>query len=65
MTMRKISKDEFYKMVGPLDVHPSIQPGPWPYTSLWKLRNTREVVGKSVGHADGSCDYFRPASEEE
>jgi hypothetical protein len=45
--MRKVTQDEFYAHIGPLDVHPSIRPGPWPYTSDWKLRSGL-IVGKSV-----------------
>jgi len=48
--MRKVTTEEFYRKIGPLNVHPQIQ-GSWPYTSLWKLIDHREngrVVGKSV-----------------
>jgi len=58
--MKPVTKEEFYKQVGPLDVHPSIQPGPYPYTSLWKLRHG-QTVGKSVGRIEGGLavtDYF-------
>lgn len=47
--MRQVSKDEFYAKVGPLNVHPQIQPGPHPYTCLWKLLSgDYRVIGKSV-----------------
>ena len=56
-----VSKDAFYATVGKLDVHPSIQPGAYPYTSLWKLRSG-QVVGKSVGRrvnpAEVVDDYY-------
>lgn len=48
--MRKVTTEEFYRKVGPLNVHPQIQ-GSWPYTSLWKLlgySDNGRVVGKSV-----------------
>ena len=44
---REVSKDAFFARILPLDVNPQIQPGPWPYTSLWKLRSG-QVVGKTV-----------------
>jgi hypothetical protein len=61
--MRKVTMEEFYKVMGPLDVHPSIQPGPYPYTSLWKLRQRPDStpLGKSVGRMEGGqavTDYF-------
>jgi hypothetical protein len=56
--MRAVDKAAFYARVGPLNVHATIQPGGWPYTSLWKLADGRTVVGKSVGKRDGSHDYF-------
>lgn len=48
--MQKVSRKEFFAAVGDKDVHPQIQPGPWPYTSLWRLQSEpgRPVIGKSV-----------------
>lgn len=54
---RQVSKDEFFAKMNPLDVHPRIQ-GRYPYTSLWELQYSRRVIGKSVGHQDGSHTYF-------
>lgn len=51
--MRPVTKDEFYAAIGNLNVHPQIQPGPYPYTSLWKRLDNRNVIGKSVGVRDG------------
>lgn len=47
--MKQVSKDEFYKAVGPLDVHPNIVTK-WPYTSEWRLQNdiARTLIGKTV-----------------
>jgi hypothetical protein len=48
--MRKVTGEEFYRKIGPLNVHPQIQ-GSWPYTSLWKLTghsDSGRIVGKSV-----------------
>ena len=35
---KQVTKDEFYKHIyeNNMDVHPYIQPGPYPYTSHWK-----------------------------
>lgn len=61
--MKQVPKDQFYAAMNPLDVHPSIQPGRWPYTSLWKERHSDRIRGKSVGHTDGTSDYFLPEVE--
>ena len=45
--MREVTMKEFFAVVGPLNVHASIQPGPWPYTSQWKTPGG-QVIGKSV-----------------
>lgn len=44
--MRQVTKDEFFAVMGPQNVMPSIKTG-WPYTSDWELPN-REVLGRSV-----------------
>jgi len=47
--MREATKTEFFAaMTG--NVHPKILPGPYPYTSEWRLRPSNRVVGKSVGY---------------
>ena len=61
--MRQVTKDQFYAAVGPLNVHPSIQPGSWPYTSLWKLQSgDQRTVGKTVGRLEqpgkAATDYY-------
>lgn len=59
--MRAVTKDEFFAAIGTLDVHPQIQPGPHPYTSLWKMRYGGGIVGKSVGRFEQGRswnDYF-------
>lgn len=57
---RKVSSDEFFAVIGPQNCHPSIVPGPYPYTSVFKTPCGR-IVGKSVGLADGSSEYWLPA----
>jgi hypothetical protein len=48
--MKYTSKAEFFKAMNPLDVHPHPQ-GPYPYTTLWKLRCGR-LIGKSVARVE-------------
>lgn len=59
--MKRVSKEEFYSTVGPLNVHPC-PVGNYPYTSLFKTP-TREVKGKIVeslpeGKAIPVSEYF-------
>lgn len=58
--MREVSREEFYKRIGPLDVHPRIVNDRWPYVSMWEMHHQagRPCVGKSVGRTDGSYVYF-------
>jgi hypothetical protein len=60
------SKDEFYSIIGPLNVSPTPM-GKWPYTSLYKTPGG-EVRGKVVGYlpegsALASKRYFVPTSK--
>lgn len=43
---REVSKDEFFKIVGPLDAVISVVP-PFPYTSEFKIRYGK-LIGKAV-----------------
>lgn len=58
--MKQVSQERFFAVMNPLDVHPSIQPGPWPYTSLWKLRRNPDgaILGKSVCRTNGGSEYY-------
>lgn len=60
--MRAVSKDQFYKAIGNLNVHPTIVTDKYPYTSEWRmLDGQRALIGKSVGRMDGGSavtDYF-------
>jgi hypothetical protein len=65
--MRQVTKDEFYRVIGPQNVHPQIQNSKWPYTSLWKLQGSyasaNVVVGKTVdgvpeGKAFAITEYY-------
>lgn len=63
--MKQVSEAEFFEriMKDKLDVHPSIQPGPYPYTSVWEFPKQpgKPAYGKSVGRIQGGLlvmDYF-------
>lgn len=58
MTLRAVTKDEFYAFIGPLDAIGSIQPTPWPYTTVYKLRYGGKELGRVVGKGGGAHDYF-------
>ena len=63
MPNRKVSKDEFYRMIGPRDVQPRITNDKYPYTSVWidHATSSRPVIGKTVGRIEGGkllTDYF-------
>jgi hypothetical protein len=43
MSMIEVTKEKFFKVIGPMSVHPR----PEPECSMWESLNTREIVGKS------------------
>lgn len=55
--MREVTKEQFYEPIYDkrLNVHPHIQPGPFPYKTIWKYQGTLE--GKIYGRSDGT-KYF-------
>lgn len=57
MTLRQVSKDEFFALIKShnLDVHPHIEPGPYPYKTTWKFHREpgNPVFGHSVPVLDG------------
>lgn len=56
---RQVTSDEFYNTIGPLDVTLETK-GPYPYKTLFKLRNG----GKVVGYADRDGKYYLNDTEE-
>ena len=50
--MREVSHEEFFQAMNDKDVHPHLT-GAWSnetgYTSEWKLRGGRTIIGKSQG----------------
>jgi len=60
--MKPITKEEFFRVVGPLDVNPTIITDRYPSTSEWRFpRQNRPPIGRSVGRIEGGLkvtDYF-------
>ena len=47
--MNKVTKEEFYKIIGPLDVTLTIiNPYGHPYTTVFKMRHSGRKVGRAV-----------------
>lgn len=47
--MKEVSKDKFYEVIGPQDACVSIENEyKFPYTSIFKLRHNRKLLGKVV-----------------
>ena len=45
--MKEVTKEQFYALMGPLNVHPRIMTS-YPYTSEWRLQDmSRKMVGKT------------------
>jgi len=42
MSYREVTKDEFYSVIAPQDVHPDIE-GSYPFTAVFRTRARREV----------------------
>jgi|GEM_PF-4206399 len=51
--MKKVTKDEFYKAIGPLDVFMRIVNDKHPYKREFRLKNSYCLVG--IHDRDGSC----------
>ncbi len=52
--MREVRRDEFFKRMNPLDVHPKCMDRSLPYTFEWKLRFTPlTLIGKTITYSDG------------
>lgn len=62
--MNRVSKEEFFRVIGPLNVHPSIRPTKFPYTSDWKTPQGK-LYGTSIDHVESGAiitDYYLVAS---
>ena len=42
--MREVTKEQFFDVIGPIDVHPSVQN---PNHTDWETRN-RQLIGRSI-----------------
>lgn len=61
--MRPVSKEEFFDVIGPMNVIPRITNNHYPYTSDWCRQDKpgNPVVGKSVGRLENQIhvtDYY-------
>lgn len=61
--MRQVTYDEFFKVVNPLDVMPSVDESTLRdrvHVSHWKIQSTRELVGtiKSDSWGIDKSEYF-------
>lgn len=57
--MRKVTKDEFYKAVGPQNVHPRVDVSTFKdemHVSTWEHLETRAVVGMTKSSSWGRTD---------
>lgn len=58
MEWKEVTKDEFWKAVGSLNVHPYPE-GKYPYTSYFKFPDG-SVFGKKVGYFPGGIETAFP-----
>jgi hypothetical protein len=59
--MIQVTKEKFFAVIGPRDVHPWISNNRYPYTKDWFLQPGRSLIGKSVGRTERGehfTDYF-------
>ena len=56
---REVSPKEFFDTIGQLNVHPQIQPGRYPYISLWQTP-MGHVKGRSVSQEFGPTRFYVP-----
>ena len=59
--LRRVSKTEFFSVIGPRDVHPR-PVGEYPYTSIFEDQRTRKEVGRIVPDERGKI-YFLAGGE--
>jgi hypothetical protein len=61
--MRQVTKEQFFAVMNPLDVHPRVDATTlrhrW-HVSHWEIQSTRNVIGisKSDSHAIEDAEYF-------
>ena len=48
MTMREVTKDEFYRAIGNGDIVSRVAQGKYPYTSIFETRYGQREVGRVV-----------------
>lgn len=64
-SMTRVSSDEFYARVGPLNVHPTIVSdwsNEYGYVLEWRMLTTRELVGVTFCPPSGESGYYLVAT---
>ena len=56
MTMREVSPDEFYRVIGIGDIVSRVAQGKYPYTSIFETRYGQREVGRIVP-TSGAGEY--------
>lgn len=60
--MNTVTKEQFFAKINPLNVAGHIQPGPHPYTTVFKLQaGFQQTIGKTVDRYEGGrivTDYY-------
>jgi len=51
--MQEVTHEEFFRTIGKYDCHPEIV-GKYPYTSIFRMRNSGKEVGRKVDGGDCS-----------
>jgi len=58
--MREVTKDQFYKYIGPMNVFGRIVNNKWPYETHMILQtNSHQVVAKRVGYLVGPFEHAK------
>jgi hypothetical protein len=61
MSMKEVTQEQFFKTIGPLNVHPH-PVGNYPYTSIF-LTPGRVEMGRIVDQSSGPSKYFLAEAE--
>jgi len=54
---KKVTRDAFFKIIGPLDVHPTPL-GDWPYLSVFKTRDGKVMGWSKLDKHEKFDQYF-------
>jgi len=57
--MKEVTQDQFYQFIGPLDVTVGAI-GNYPYTTEFRMRRSRELMGKVVENYSDELEHHYP-----